>query len=198
MTTERQAAEHAARWKADSGKAPHYSRAFLAAGWTCYACPLTGCDWHHDDRVDRPSDPAAVDALAREHLASHDVADWVRALQEARDGAVASRESNNRAWDVVQLHRLRACHRGEDPYSDPVQDVLAAALIGSEDHEKVRAEINRLGETVAGARDSASVPIAQRLPPATGSVQPKTFPEIMDAFWREHNATSSRPTRTEQ
>ncbi|WP_225636730.1 hypothetical protein [Streptomyces solaniscabiei] len=61
----RQTAEQAGRWKADHGQAPHYSRASLAL-WSCYACPLDDCDWHHDDDAARPSAPALLEAKVLE------------------------------------------------------------------------------------------------------------------------------------
>ncbi|MEV0641493.1 hypothetical protein AB0I77_42535 [Streptomyces sp. NPDC050619] len=105
-TTALQAAKHAGWWKADHGQAPHYSRAALDL-WPCFACPLDDCDWHHDDDTSRPSDPALLEAKVLKHLAGHDVVDVLRSLQATRDATVAVRESNNRAWDVVNLHRVR-------------------------------------------------------------------------------------------
>ncbi|MFG3157195.1 hypothetical protein ACGF7W_34755 [Streptomyces sp. NPDC048219] len=157
-----QAAKHAGLWKADHGQAPHYSRAALEL-WPCYACPLDGCDWHHDDDATRPSAPALLEAKVLEHLASHNVVGILRSLQAARDASVAVRESNNRAWDVVNLHRLRAVRRGEHAYSDPVGQMLSAALVGTAEHGDVRRELTELSEGVAGARDIASVPVAERL-----------------------------------
>lgn len=162
--TERQAAEHAGLWKADRGQAPHYSKAFTGAGWTCVACPLGNCDWHHDDPVERPSEPEAIEQMVRKHLESHDVVDFLRSLQVARDSVVAVRESNNRAWDVVSLHRLRAIKRGEHPTSDPLAQMLSAALVGSAEHENVRREVTEMSEGVAGAQDIASVPAVERVP----------------------------------
>ncbi len=49
----RTAAEHAGHWKADNSQAPHYSTGHTA-WWTCLACPLDDCDWHHDDPHDNP------------------------------------------------------------------------------------------------------------------------------------------------
>ncbi|MFJ4473264.1 hypothetical protein ACIP2X_38020 [Streptomyces sp. NPDC089424] len=162
-STERQAAEHAGLWKADRGKAPHYTaKGFLSTGWTCFSCPLDDCDWHHDDDVSRPSAPAVLDGLMREHLASHDLVDFLRSLQAARDGIVAVRESNNRAWDVVSLHRLRAVRRGQHPTSDPVAQMLSAALVGTVEHDEVRRELTELSEGVAGAQGIASVPASAR------------------------------------
>lgn len=161
--TERQAAEEAGRWKADRGQAPHYTpKGFLSTGWTCLACPLDGCEWHHDDSAGRPAAPEALDALVREHLATHDVVDFLRSLQNARDGAVAVQESNNRAWDVVSLHRLQAVHRGEHPTTDPVAQMLSAALVGTPEHDGVRRQLAELGEGVAGAQGIASVPASER------------------------------------
>lgn len=157
----RHAAEHAGLWKADRGRAPHYTPA-APGGWTCIACPLDDCGWHHDDPVAQPSAPEVLDALVREHLATHDVVDFLASLQAARDASVAVRESNNRAWDVVSLHRLRAVHRGEHPTGDPAAQMLSAALVGSAEHEDVRAEVTRLSEGVAGAQNIASVPVAER------------------------------------
>ncbi|MDK0525027.1 hypothetical protein [Streptomyces sp. ML-6] len=142
-TTALQAAEHAGRWKADHGQAPHYTRAVLGE-WTCLACPLGDCDWHHDNPAAQPSDPALLEGKVREHLADHDVVDVVRSLQAARDASVAVRESNDRAWDAVNLHRLRAVHRGEHAYSDPVGQMLSAALVGTAEHEDVRREVTEL------------------------------------------------------
>lgn len=158
----KRAAEHAGLWKADNGQAPHYSRSVIALGWTCWACPLDECDWHHDVRVGDDGDPVVLEAMFRTHLTEHDVADFLRALVAARESNVAVRESNNRAWDVVQLHRLRACHRGENPYADPVAQMLSGAMAGAAEHEEVRAEVNRLGESLPGSRNSASVPYAER------------------------------------
>ncbi|QKV98221.1 hypothetical protein HUT19_41615 (plasmid) [Streptomyces sp. NA02950] len=151
-----QAAEHAGRWKADRGRAPHYSRALFSAGWTCVACPLDDCDWHHDDPVTHPSDPAELETRVREHLQSHDLVDFLRSLQTAREATEAVRESSDRAWDVVSLHRLRAIHRGEHPTTDPVAQMLSAALVGTAEHEDVRRELTALSEGVAGAQNIAS------------------------------------------
>ncbi|MET8378078.1 hypothetical protein [Streptomyces microflavus] len=159
---ERRAAEHAGLWKADLGQAPHYTRSFASGGWTCIACPLDGCDWHHDDPVTQPSAQGIVEAKLREHLETHSVVDFLSSLQSARNGSTALRESNNRAWDVVSLHRLRAVHDGEHPSSDPVAQMLSAALVGTAEHEEVRAEVTRLSVDVAGARGIASVPVAER------------------------------------
>jgi hypothetical protein len=156
---ERQAAEHAGSWKAGLGRAPHYTaKGFLSTGWTCIACPLDECEWHHDDPVDRPSPPGVIEALVREHLESHDLVDFLRTIQAGRDAIVAVRESNNRAWDVVNLHRLQAIRRGEHPTSDPVAQMLSAALVGTPEHEDVRREVTELSEGVAGAQGIASVP----------------------------------------
>ncbi|MET7912037.1 hypothetical protein ABZS98_27980 [Streptomyces avermitilis] len=157
-----QAARHAGLRKADHGQAPHYSRGALDR-WPCYACPLDDCDWHHDDDAARPSDPALLEAKVLEHLADHNIVDALRSLQAARDGSVAVRESNNRAWDVVNLHRLRAVHRGEHAYSDPVGQMLSAALVGTAEHNDVGRELMALSEGVAGARDITSVPVAEPL-----------------------------------
>ncbi|WP_329028302.1 hypothetical protein [Streptomyces sp. NBC_00690] len=162
VDTERHTAEHAGRWKADHGQAPHYSPAVFGA-WTCIACPLDTCDWHHDDPVSQPTDPALLEAMVSEHLEGHDVADFLRALQAARDSNVALRESNNRAWDVVSLHRLRAVHRGEHTASDPVAQMLSAALVGIAEHEDVRSELTDLSRGVLGAEGIASAPAAERL-----------------------------------
>jgi hypothetical protein len=160
---ERRAAEHAGLWKADLGQAPHYTRAFTNSGWTCIACPLDGCGWHHDDPVTQPSAPDVLEAKVREHLESHGVVDFLASLQKARDNSTALRESNNRAWDVVSLHRLRAVHQGAHPTSDPTAQMLSAALVGTPEHEDVRAEVTRLSEGVAGAQNIASTPAAERL-----------------------------------
>lgn len=162
--SERQAAEHAGLWKADSGRAPHYGgRAGLTAGgWTCIACPLDDCDWHTDDPVSTPMDPDLIEAAVHQHLSSHDLVDFLRSLQTARDASVAVRESNNRAWDVVALHRLRAIKRGEHPTADPVAQMLSAALVGTPEHEDVRREVTQLSEGVAGAQGIASVPVAEK------------------------------------
>ncbi|MFK0288330.1 hypothetical protein ACIQVL_48840 [Streptomyces sp. NPDC090499] len=164
--TEKQAADHAAlagMWKADRGKAPHYTaKGFLSAGWTCIACPLDDCDWHHDDPTGRPAAPEALEAKVREHLAGHDLVDFLRSLQAARDSIVAVRESNNRAWDIVNLHRLQAVHRGEHPASDPFAQMLSAALVGTAEHEDVRRQVTELSEDVVGAHNIASVPAAER------------------------------------
>lgn len=162
--SERQAAEHAGLWKADRGQAPHYGGrgGLVSGGWTCIACPLDDCDWHTDDPVSMPMDPALIEAAVREHLESHDLVDFLRSLQAARDASVAVRESNNRAWDVVSLHRLRAIQRGEHPTADPVAQMLSAALVGSQEHEDVRREVTELSQGVAGAEGIASVPAADR------------------------------------
>ncbi|MEW2402167.1 hypothetical protein [Streptomyces sp. NPDC046862] len=161
--SERQAAEHAGLWKADRGQAPHYTaKGFLGTGWTCIACPLDGCDWHHDDPVDRPTAPEELEAMVREHLEGHSAVDFLRSLQAARDAIVATRESNNRAWDVVNLHRLRAIKRGEHPTMDPVAQMLSAALVGTAEHDDVRRELTETSEGVAGAQGIASVPAAER------------------------------------
>lgn len=190
---EKRAAEHAALWKADHGQAPHYSRSFAGLGWTCWACPLDDCDWHHDEPVQGPTTAGTVDALVREHLGSHDVADFLQSLQRARESNVAVRESNNRAWDVVQVHRLRTAQRGEHPSTDPVAQMLSAALVGSNEHEVVRDEIRALeGDTHHPS--SASVPVAERLAPATSSpARPKTFQEVMDDFFGAVNARKEGP-----
>ena len=162
-TTEKQAAEHAGRWKADGGQAPHYTaKGFLSTGWTCIACPLDDCDWHHDDPTGRPSPPEKLETMVREHLEGHDLVDFLRSLQRARQSAVAVRESNDRAWDVVNLHRLKAVHRGEHPTTDPVAQMLSAALVGTAEHEDVRREVTELSEGVAGAQGIASVPAEER------------------------------------
>ena len=155
---ERRAAECAGLWKAARGKPPHYSRALFSAGWTCIACPLDDCDWHHDAPVSHPGDPAELETMVREHLAGHDALDFLRSLQRAREETVAVRESSDRAWDVVNLHRLRAIHRGEHPTTDPVAQMLSAALVGTAEHEEVRSELTELSEGVAGAQNIASGP----------------------------------------
>ncbi|MFD9517677.1 hypothetical protein [Streptomyces sp. NPDC059979] len=137
MTDTRTAAEHAGRWKADRGRPPHYAVSYRE-WWTCLACPLDGCDWHHDDRHDSPSAPAVLEALVREHVAGHDLVDVLAAITAARDATAAVDASNDRAWDVVKLRRLQAAERGEDPYGDPVSRILSAALVGSEEHQAVR------------------------------------------------------------
>lgn len=162
--TEKQAAEHAGRWKADRGQAPHYTRTQPSiGGWTCVACPLDGCHWHHDDPIDRPAAPEVLEALVREHLESHDLVDFLRTIQTARDGIVAVREANNRAWDIVNLHRLKAVKRGEHPTSSPIAQMLSAALVGTEEHEDVRRQVERLSQDVAGAQGIASVPASERM-----------------------------------
>ena len=160
--TERRAAEHAGLWKADRGQAPHYTR-HTAPGWTCLACPLDGCEWHHDDPVSHPAAAEILEAKVREHLETHSVLDFVHSLQAARDSVVAVRESNNRAWDVVNLHRLRALHRGEAARTDPFAQMLSAALVGTSEHDDVRVELTRLSEGVVGAQNIASVPVEDRL-----------------------------------
>ncbi|WP_333745708.1 hypothetical protein [Streptomyces sp. IBSBF 2950] len=159
MTTasaERRAAEHAGLWKAARGRAPHYSQALFSAGWACTACPLDDCGWHHDEPVTHPSDPAELETKVREHLESHALVDFLRSLQAAREATAAVRESSDRAWDVVSLHRLRAIHRGEHPTTDPVAQMLSAALVGTAEHEEVRRELTALSEGVAGAQNIAS------------------------------------------
>lgn len=144
-TTFLAAAEHAGRWKAGCGKAPHYTaRGFLTTGWSCLACPVDGCEWHHDVREDAPPAPASLEALVREHVAGHDVLDVLASLTAARKATAAVREATDRAWDVVQLHRLRAIQRGEPTYADPVAQMLSAALVCSDDHQAVRDEIATL------------------------------------------------------
>jgi hypothetical protein len=162
--TERQAAEHAGLWKADRGRAPHYGgRAGIeAGGWTCIACPLDDCEWHHDDPITRPTAPEQLDAIVREHLQGHDLVDFLTTIQTARNAVVSVRESNDRAWDVVSLHRLRAIHRGEHPTTDPVAQMLSAALVGTAEHEDVRREVTELSKGVAGAEGIASVPSRYR------------------------------------
>ncbi|MGW0948523.1 hypothetical protein ACWD4O_39035 [Streptomyces sp. NPDC002623] len=163
-STERQAAEHAGLWKADRGQAPHYTaKGFLSTGWTCIACPLDNCDWHHDDPVSQPAPPGVVEEKVRAHLESHDLVDFLKSLQRARDGAVAVRESNNRAWDVVSLLRLRSVKRGEHPTADPIAQMLSAALVGTAEHAEVRQELTELSEGVAGAEGIASAPVVDRL-----------------------------------
>lgn len=138
-----EAAEHAGRWKADRGRAPHYATGHRQ-WWRCLACPLDGCEWHHDDRHDAPTAPDAVESLIREHVAGHDLADVLTSLAAARDATEAVRASSDRAWEVVQLHRLRAVQRGEGPYSDPVAQMLSAALVGAEEHQAVRDRLTEL------------------------------------------------------
>lgn len=104
------AAEHAGRWKAERGRAPHYATGH-EQWWTCLACPLDGCEWHHDDRHDAPSAPAVLEALVREHVAGHDVADVLASLTAARDATAAVNASNDRAWDVVRLRRQEAAEQ---------------------------------------------------------------------------------------
>lgn len=152
----RRAAEHAGRWKAGRGRAPHYSGAMFSAGWTCVACPLDDCGWHHDTPAAHVSDPAELETKVREHLESHDLLDFLRSLQAAREATMAVRESSDRAWDIVSLHRLRAIHRGEHPTTDPVAQMLSAALMGTTDHGDVRRELTALSEGVAGAQNIAS------------------------------------------
>jgi hypothetical protein len=41
--------------------------------------------------------------------------------------------------------------------------MLSAALVGTAEHEDVRAEVTRLSEEVAGAQNIASVPASERL-----------------------------------
>ncbi|MEU1088991.1 hypothetical protein ABZ401_19510 [Streptomyces sp. NPDC005892] len=161
--SEKRAAEHAGLWKADLGQAPHYTRAFTGGGWTCIACPLDNCDWHHDDPVTQPSALGVLDAKVREHLEGHSVVDFLTSLQSARDASTTLRESNNRAWDVVSLYRLRAVHEGNHPTSDPVAQMLSAALVGTAEHDEVRAEVSRLSEGGAGAQGIASVPAGERM-----------------------------------
>ncbi|MFB7649420.1 hypothetical protein ACFC0S_15815 [Streptomyces sp. NPDC056084] len=158
-SAERRAAEHAGLWKADRGQAPHYSRAPFSLGWTCIACPLDDCDWHHDDDVARSADTAELDAKVREHLQTHQLEDFLRALQTAREATAQLNKANDRAWDVVNLHRLRAVHRGEHPYSDPFAQMLSAALVGAAEHEEVRKELTELSQGVAGAQGIASEPV---------------------------------------
>ncbi|MCX4525257.1 hypothetical protein OG982_06060 [Streptomyces sp. NBC_01551] len=137
MTSTRAAAEHAGRWKASRGQAPHYASGH-ERWWTCLACPLDGCEWHHDDRHDAPAAPAVLEALVREHVAGHPLGDVLASLTAARDATGAVNASNDRAWDVVRLRRQQAAERGEHPYSDPVAQQLSAALVGHEDHQALR------------------------------------------------------------
>lgn len=161
--TKRQAAEHAGLWKADRGQAPHYTLTQPdTGGWTCIACPLDDCDWHHDDPVARPSAPDVLEQMVREHLEDHDLVDFLQTIQAARDAIVAVRESNNRAWDIVSLHRLKAIKRGEHPTDSPVAQMLSAALVGTPEHDHIREQLARLSEGVAGAQGIASVPAADR------------------------------------
>lgn len=139
-------AEHAGRWKAERGRAPHYATGHTE-WWTCLACPLDGCEWHHDDRHDDPSTPAALEDLLREHVTGHDLVDVLASLVVARDATAAVNASNDRAWDVVRLRRQQAAARGEDPYGDPVSRMLSAALVGAEEHQAVR---DQLGDTGRG------------------------------------------------
>ncbi|HET6857187.1 MAG TPA: hypothetical protein VFH94_08845 [Streptomyces sp.] len=137
------AADHAGRWKAGCGRAPHFSGAHRE--WsTCLACPLDGCSWHHDEPHGAVPAPDVVEALVREHVAAHDLADVLASLLTARDATAAVRASNDRAWDVVQLHRLRAVQRGEGPHTDPVAQMLSAALVGTDEHQAVREELDAL------------------------------------------------------
>ncbi|MFE9793521.1 hypothetical protein ACFYRL_17485 [Streptomyces goshikiensis] len=135
-----EAAEHAGRWKAERGQAPHYATGHVQ-WWTCLACPLDGCDWHHDDRHDAPAAPAVLEALVREHVARHDLADVLASLATARDATAAVNASNDRAWDVVRLRRQQAAERGEHAYSDEVAQQLSSALVGSEEHQAVRDQL---------------------------------------------------------
>ncbi|MGP3685229.1 hypothetical protein ACTVZO_11040 [Streptomyces sp. IBSNAI002] len=141
MIGSRTAAEHAGRWKAERGQAPHYSTGH-AQWWTCLACPLDGCEWHHDDRHDAPADPTALETLVHEHVAGYDLAEVLASLTAARDATAAVNASNDRAWDVVRLRRQEAAARGEDPYGDPLSRMVSAALVGSEEHQAVRAALN--------------------------------------------------------
>lgn len=159
-----QAAEHAGLWKAARGQAPHWTKSFLSSGWTCTACPLADCEWHHDAPTDRPIDPEALEAMVLEHLQSHDLADFLDSLQRARDSIAAVKESNDRAWDVVNLHRLRAIRRGEHQTDDPAAQMLSAALVGTTEHDDVRRELTDLAEGVRGADGIASVPEERRTP----------------------------------
>lgn len=137
------AAEHAGRWKAERGQAPHYSRAYREL-WTCLACPLDGCEWHHDEPHDAVPAPDTVEALVRAHVATHDLVDVLASLTAARDATAAVKASADRAWDVVQLRRLQAVQRGEGPYTDPVAQTLSAALVGTDEHQAVRDELAAL------------------------------------------------------
>jgi hypothetical protein len=104
-----------------------------------------------------------VEGKVRQHLESHDLADFLQSLQAARDHSVAIRESNNRAWDVVNLLRLRAVKRGQHPTADPMAQTLSAALVGTVEHEEVRREVTELSVGVAGAQDIASAPFSERM-----------------------------------
>ncbi|WP_093893309.1 hypothetical protein [Streptomyces sp. Ncost-T10-10d] len=57
----------------------------------------------------------------------------------------AVRASSMRAWEVVQLCRQQAIERGEHPYSDPVVQMLSAALVGAEEHQAVRDQLGEAG-----------------------------------------------------
>lgn len=80
-----------------------------------------------------------VDAIAEVVAdAVHPELDRLRAEVERLKAA------NDRAWDVVQLVRFRAIACAEDPYGDPVGQLMSAALIGVPSHEEVRAELREL------------------------------------------------------
>ncbi|KOU99090.1 hypothetical protein [Streptomyces sp. XY533] len=138
------AAEHAGRWKAERGRAPHYATGHTQ-WWTCLACPLDGCEWHHDDPHAAPGEAAVLEAVVREHVAGHDLVDVLASLTAARDATDAVRASSDRAWEVVQLRRQQAIERGEHPYSDPVAQMLSAALVDAECHQAVRDQLGDIG-----------------------------------------------------
>ncbi|MFF3505546.1 hypothetical protein [Streptomyces sp. NPDC003247] len=70
----------------------------------------------------------------------------LHSLQAARDASVAVRASKNRAWDAVNLHRMRAVRCGEHTHSNPVGQMLSAALVGTAEHDYVRRELTELSE----------------------------------------------------
>lgn len=69
-------------------------------------------------------------------------------LDRLRGEVERLKAANDRAWDVVQLLRYRAMGRGDSPYSDPIGQLLSAALVGDPTHEEVRAEVRDLTSQV--------------------------------------------------
>ncbi|MEU6211841.1 hypothetical protein ABZ891_18285 [Streptomyces sp. NPDC047023] len=83
-----------------------------------------------------------LEALVREHVGGHDLVDVLACLTAAREATAAVNASNDRAWDIVRLRRLQAAERGELPYSDPMAQMLSAALVGHEEHRIVRDQLD--------------------------------------------------------
>ncbi|MGW0611993.1 hypothetical protein [Streptomyces sp. NPDC002788] len=73
-----------------------------------------------------------------EHVAGHDLVEVLASLTAARDATAAVRAARDRAWDVVQLHRLRADVR-RTGRTDAVRRPR-----GSDVHQAVRDEVAAL------------------------------------------------------